>query len=84
MHCTHLKVPEHFEAQRLDDLSLLAQIAQQIIGALPTDLDSPEREAIFDAFLGVFEAALFRSDTMENTKTVKPSLFDNVDSSSSC
>ena len=52
----------------------LVQIAQHIIGALPQDLDSSRNQATFDAFLSVFEDALFKSDTMENTKTVSPGL----------
>lgn len=46
------------------------QIAQQISAALPTSLDTAEKNETYKAFLGAFEAALWRIQDAESSQTV--------------
>lgn len=56
---------------------MLVQVAQQIIAALPHDIQSAQQRAVYEDFLKAFEAALWKADTIGNSLTVN--LFSRTD-----
>ena len=55
------------------------QIGQKIISSLPESLDTPEKQEVFQAFTTIYEAALWKTGSVENSTTVSPTQIQQND-----